>query len=46
MGNAMTTSSGARVNAGWVNDPDPEVPERATRHRRQQKRTRPNPTGP
>lgn len=33
MGNAMRTSSGVRVHAGRVNDPDPEVPERATRRR-------------
>jgi transposase len=33
MGNAMTTSSGARVHAGRVSDPDPEVPERAKRRR-------------
>jgi transposase len=33
MGNAMGSSSGARVHAGRVNDPDPEVPERAKRRR-------------
>ena len=33
MGNAMTTSAGACVHAGRVSDPDPEVPERATRRR-------------
>jgi transposase len=33
MGNAMTTSLGARVHAGRVSDPDPEVPERAKRRR-------------
>jgi transposase len=33
MGNAMTTSWGGRVHAGRVSDPDPEVPERATRRR-------------
>ena len=29
----MTTSSGGRVHAGRVSDPDPEVPERAKRRR-------------
>ena len=30
---AITTSVDARAHAGRVNDPDPEVPERATRRR-------------
>ena len=33
MAMAITTSVDARAHAGRVNDPDPEVPERATRRR-------------